>query len=48
MGTIFSQEEVAKLRQHPCVFSCTDRSVTYTNDLIRTPKGIQQQYGIAF
>ena len=30
MRTIFSGEELAKLRQNPCVFNCTERSVNYT------------------
>lgn len=30
MRTIFSNEEVAKLRQNPNVFSCTERSINYT------------------
>jgi hypothetical protein len=30
MRTIFSNEEVTKLRQNPNVFSCTERSVNYT------------------
>jgi hypothetical protein len=30
MRTTFSNEEIAKLRQNPCVFSCTERSVNYT------------------
>lgn len=30
MRTIFSNEEVALLRQNPCVFSCTNNSVNYT------------------
>lgn len=28
--TIFSNEEIAKLKQNPNVFSCTEKSVTYT------------------
>lgn len=30
MRTIFSSDEIAKLRQNPNVFSCTDRSINYT------------------
>jgi transposase-like protein len=30
MRTIFSSEEIVKLRQHPSVLSCTDRSIIYT------------------
>ena len=30
MRTIFSNEELIKLRQHPCVFRCTERSMNYT------------------
>jgi len=30
MRTTFSKEELAKLRQNPCVFSCTENSVNYT------------------
>lgn len=30
MRTIFSKEEVAFLKQNPCVFSCTESSVNYT------------------
>ena len=32
MRTIFSSEEVALLRQNPCVFSCTNNSVNYTHE----------------
>ena len=30
MRTIFSSQEIAKLRQNPCIFSCTERLVNYT------------------
>jgi hypothetical protein len=30
MRTTFSNEELAQLRKHPCVFSCTAKSVNYT------------------
>jgi hypothetical protein len=30
MRTTFSSEEVAKLKQNPNVFSCTERSINYT------------------
>ena len=30
MRTTFSNEEVALLKQNPCVFSCTNNSVNYT------------------
>ena len=30
MRTIFSGDELAKLRQNPCVFNCTERSINYT------------------
>lgn len=30
MRTTFSNEELVKLRKHPCVFSCTSKSVNYT------------------
>ncbi len=30
MRTTFSDEEVALLRQNPCVFNCTNNSVNYT------------------
>lgn len=30
MRTTFSGEELAKLRQNPCVFNCTERSINYT------------------
>ena len=32
MRTTFSSEELAKLRQNPCVFSCTERSINYTSE----------------
>ena len=35
MRTIFSSEELAALQQHPCVFSCTERSVNYTYEFKR-------------
>lgn len=30
MRTIFSSEQVARLKQHPCVFDCKERSIHYT------------------
>jgi hypothetical protein len=30
MRTIFSNEQLEKLRANPCVFSCTENSVNYT------------------
>ncbi len=30
MRTIFSIDDLAKLRQNPCVFNCTERLVNYT------------------
>lgn len=30
MRTIFSSEQIAKLKQNPCVFECNERSVNYT------------------
>jgi len=30
MRTIFSSEQIAKLEQNPCVFSCSQRSIHYT------------------
>lgn len=30
MRTTFSSEELVKLRKHPCVFSCTEKSINYT------------------
>ena len=30
MRTIFSSDDLAKLRLNPCVFNCTERSVNYT------------------
>lgn len=30
MRTTFSNEELVELRKHPCVFSCTSKSVNYT------------------
>ena len=30
MRTTFLSEEIAKLIQNPCVFSCTERSINYT------------------
>jgi len=30
MRTRFSEEEISRLRQNPCVFSCTENSVNYT------------------
>jgi transposase-like protein len=35
MRTIFSGEDLAKLRQNPCVFNCTERSVNYTYEFKR-------------
>jgi len=30
MRTTFSNEELVELRKHPCVFSCTSKSINYT------------------
>lgn len=30
MRTTFSNEVVVKLKKHPCVFSCTEKSINYT------------------
>ena len=30
MRTVFSNEEIDQLQQHPCVYGCTERSVNYT------------------
>jgi transposase-like protein len=30
MRTTFSGEEIAKLKQNPCVYNCTERSINYT------------------
>src|SRR3989338_10715841 len=30
MRTTFSSDEIAKLKQNPCVFNCTERSINYT------------------
>jgi len=30
MRTVFSKGEILRLRQNPCVFSCTENSVNYT------------------
>lgn len=30
MRTTFSKEEIVRLRQNPCVYSCTENSVNYT------------------
>ena len=32
MRTTFSNEEIALLKQNPCVFSCTNNSVNYTHE----------------
>ena len=32
MRTIFSSEQIAKLELNPCVFSCSQRSISYTYD----------------
>ncbi len=32
MRTIFSGDDLAKLRQNPCVFNCTERTINYTSE----------------
>ncbi|MCL5781767.1 MAG: hypothetical protein M1459_00145 [Patescibacteria group bacterium] len=32
MRTIFSGDDLAKLRKNPCVFSCTERTINYTSE----------------
>ena len=45
MRTTFSNEELVELRRHPCVFSCTSKSVNYTYEfkkyaLLEYEKGV--------
>ena len=45
MRTTFSNEELVKLRKHPCVFSCTSKSINYTYEfkkhaLEKSEKGV--------
>ncbi len=47
MRTIFSTEEVAKLRQNPCVFSCTERSVNYTYEFKQRALELHRQGVVA-
>ncbi len=34
MRTIFSSEQIAKLKQNTCVFSCGQRSISYTYEFM--------------
>ena len=55
MRTIFSNEELVELKRHPCVFSCTSKSINYTYEFKRhaleeyekgvSPKNIWKQAG---
>ena len=35
MRTIFSKEQIAKLKQNPCVFECREKSIHYTLEFKR-------------
>jgi transposase-like protein len=35
MRTTFTNEEITKLKQNPCVFSCTEKSINYTYEFKR-------------
>jgi len=43
MRTIFSSEEITKLRQNPNVFSCTDRSINYTYEFKKRALELQAE-----
>ena len=43
MRTTFSSEEVAKLRQNPCVFNCTERSINYTYEFKKRALALHQE-----
>jgi hypothetical protein len=55
MRTTFSNEELVELRKHPCVFSCTSKSINYTYEFKKhaleeyekgaCPKDIWEQAG---
>ncbi len=55
MRTTFSSEDLIELRKHPCVFSCTEKSINYTYEFKRyaleeyekgaRPKDIWRQAG---
>src|SRR3989338_1249518 len=38
MRTIFSNEQIAKLKQNPCVFSCGQRSIHYSYEILQSRK----------
>ena len=51
MRTTFSNEDLIGLRKHPCVFSCTSKSVNYTYEFKRHvleeyEKGVRPKDGI--
>ena len=55
MRTTFSSEELVELKRHPCVFSCTSKSINYTYEFKKhaleeqekgvSPKNIWKQAG---
>ena len=42
MRTIFSDEEVAILKQNPCVFSCTNNLINYTHEFKKRALELRQ------
>ena len=43
MRTTFSDEEIAELKRHPCVFNCTAKSVHYTYEFKRRALSLYAQ-----
>ena len=43
MRTIFSNEQIARLRENPCVFNCTAKSVYYTYEFRIHALGLYEQ-----
>ena len=43
MRTLFTKEEVERLRHNPCVFSCTQRSINYTYEFKKQALALHAQ-----
>jgi hypothetical protein len=43
MRTIFSNEEIAEFKEHPCVFHCSERSIHYTYEFKKRALELRSQ-----
>lgn len=43
MRMIFTKEQIFQLKQHPCVYGCTERSVNYTQEFKKSALALYAQ-----